>query len=79
MDRPHSIVLAGGGAALAFALTPDGPPVVTHWGAALPPEAGEELAATAVPAVLHSSFDGPRSVSALPGQPDGWSGTSPPC
>src|SRR3954464_3025842 len=70
-----NVGISAAGVALSFGLG-DGAPWVTHWGPALRgPDLADQLAATSAPAVMHSSFDAPRIVSVLPGEPDGWSGT----
>jgi len=73
-DQPRIIHLTAGGVSFAMLVDAHGPRVL-HWGAALSEADVVALAASDLPAVTFSSFDAPRSVTLLPVDGDGWSGT----
>lgn len=76
MPTQSSLTIMAAGTALCLTVGADGMPAITHWGAAIGgADAAEQLAATASPSLMHSSFDAPRQVSVLPGEREGWSGT----
>ncbi|MFT4284563.1 MAG: alpha-galactosidase [Protaetiibacter sp.] len=67
--------LTAGGVSLVLAPDRFGLPAVVHWGAAVRDDDVAGLVASAVPAVMNSSFDAPRSFSLLADRDSGWSGT----
>ncbi|WP_187976471.1 alpha-galactosidase [Mycetocola sp. JXN-3] len=71
------IHLSAAGVSVVLDVVGDELPAVIHWGEAIPAGDGhalEDLRATALPAVVNSSFDQPRRLGILPAQSDGWSG-----
>lgn len=72
--HPRIVHLTAGGVSLALLVDAHGPRVV-HWGAALAEADIATLAGSDLPAITFSSFDVARTVSVLPVDGDGWSGT----
>ena len=70
--------LANEKSAIVFSVDSVGLPQIVHWGAPIgadPVRAANAIVTTATPAIMNSSFDGPRVFSVMPTENDGWSGT----
>ncbi len=67
--------LSGEGASLVLAPSPDGVPVVVHWGEALPDDDAAELLDLHTPGVPHSALDRPRLRGVVGESVSGFTGT----
>ncbi|GAB2686213.1 alpha-galactosidase [Thalassiella azotivora] len=80
-EQPRVVTLRAAGTALVLDVAGPDLPRVLHWGADLPdgaddgPDGPLGLLAAGAPPVPHSALDEPWTLTLLPSEADGWSGT----